>query len=135
MSTRAHIRIKDGDEQIMLYHHHDGYPEGVGRDLKKFLRENCQNYWDACEIANGLVKGGIKHEHKGLYSGKVEVRADDEYEIATCIHGDEDYIYIIDCRAKTLKCYYHKWDEPLQDTIQPEREREIPEPQKKEGQL
>ena len=42
MSTRAHIRIKDGDEQIMLYHHHDGYPDGVGRDLKEFLADKCK---------------------------------------------------------------------------------------------
>lgn len=132
MSTRAHIRIKDGDEQIMLYHHHDGYPEGVGRDLKKFLQENCQNYWDACEIANGLVKGGIKHEHKGLYSGNVEVRADDEYEITTCIHGDEEFIYVIDCDKKELKCYTHKWDAPFSESTVPERECTIPEPKKEE---
>ncbi len=54
MSTRAHIRIKDGDEQIMLYHHHDGYPEGVGRDLKKFLSEKCKNWWDA-PFADSIV--------------------------------------------------------------------------------
>lgn len=133
MSTRAHIRIKDGDEQIMLYHHHDGYPEGVGRDLKKFLSEKFKNWWDACEIANGLVKGGVRHERKSLLSGKVEISTDDEYEITTCLHGDENFIYIIDCDKKELKCYTHKWDAPFADSVVPERECTIPEPEKEEG--
>lgn len=33
MSTRCNIIIKDrGDRRIYLYHHHDGYPEGVGSE-------------------------------------------------------------------------------------------------------
>ena len=37
MSTRAHIRIYDSGGCIQLYHHCDGYPEGIGRDLKSVL--------------------------------------------------------------------------------------------------
>ena len=85
----------------MLYHHCDGYPEGIGRDLKQFL--HAKKWWFASEIANDLIKQrGIK---------------DDGYEVTTCVHGDEEYIYVIDCDKKTLKCYEHRWDEPYEISI------------------
>ena len=38
MSTRANIFIHDNDkEKENLYHHYDGGPEGVGRDLERIL--------------------------------------------------------------------------------------------------
>lgn len=107
MSTRAHIRIKDGRDLFLLYHHHDGYPEGIGVDLKKFL--SAKNYWCGDCIANELVKS----------------KDDDEYEITSCLHGDEEYIYVIDCNNKTLKCYKHNWDEPFDISVTRE-EIEIP---------
>lgn len=30
MSTRCQIKIRYCNQDILLYHHHDGYPEGVG---------------------------------------------------------------------------------------------------------
>ena len=113
MSTRCHIRIKEGEEQFQLYHHHDGYPEGVGAELKKYLAtKNHNGSWYADEIANELVKGKLV--------------ADDEYEITSCIHGDEEYVYVIDCVAQTLKCYAHKWDESFDDCCIASREVVIP---------
>ena len=132
MSTRAHILIKDGDEQVMLYHHHDGYPEGVGRKLKKFLAEQFPKYWDVCEIANGLVKGALRYPRRSLLSDKVTIESDMEYEITTGIHGDEAYVYIIDCDKHEIKCYRHKWDEGMACVV-PEREVEIPEPEKEDA--
>lgn len=101
MSTRAHIRIVERHETFMLYHHHDGYPEGIGRDLKQFL--NAKKWWYADEIANDLIK-----------QRSIE---DDEYEITSCVHGDEEYIYVIDCDNKTLKCYAHNWDEAYETSV------------------
>lgn len=43
MSTRAHIRVMDSSGIIMLYHHCDGYPEGIGRDLKSVLDKICDD--------------------------------------------------------------------------------------------
>lgn len=92
MSTRAHIRVIDSSGIIMLYHHCDGYPEGIGRDL----------------IQNKL----------GLN--------DTTYAPATCIHGDEEYVYVIDCRDRTIKCFRHGWDESFEDCFKAEREEIIP---------
>ncbi len=111
MSTRAHIRIIEGNDTFLLYHHHDGYPEGVGSDLKQFLSQ--RRWWYADEIANDLIKGKLDK--------------DDEYEIASCLHGDEAYIYVINCDDRTLKCYGHNFDEDYETSV---RSKEINIPDK-----
>ena len=112
MSTRACIKVKarmfltDKDLmnqrrtpcEIILYHHHDGYPSGVGSDLKKYLADNASNcgWWNPESIATDLVRGAIV-DSEGL--------PDFGYKCAIAQHGDCDYGYLIDCDAKTLKCY------------------------------
>ena len=87
MSTRCNVIIKrKGYQDIILYHHFDGYPQGVGYDLHCRLKKINGN-WYECDIANNLVKD-----------------KEDDYEITSCIHGDIDYLYTIDCDAKQLKC-------------------------------
>ena len=95
MSTRCNIIIKDYHDRIILYHHHDGYPEGVGSDLKKYLATfqdwqiRQHGRW---KIANDLVKNNAQLD-------------DDEYEITPRLHGDIDYCYVINCVSGTLRCY------------------------------
>lgn len=118
MSTRASIRIKERvhltlsdieqnkltEREILLYHHHDGYPSGVGTDLKEFLRDRrdyADGGWDAERIATDLIRGAILHKP---YDGADPV-PDMEYEPAICHHGDSAYGYEIDCDERTLKCY------------------------------
>lgn len=87
MSTRCHVIIKWDDKETFIYHHHDGYPEGVGSELKKIL-ESCTSYdWET--IAEKILG------------------YDDQYEEDSGIHGDEDYIYEIEAKDTyaTLKCY------------------------------
>lgn len=112
MSTRANIRIIDGDDQILIYHHCDGYPEGVGAELKTFLSRH-KGGWDAEDIARGLVT--MKDEWNSF-----------PYEPAICLHGDEEYVYVIDCVKNTLTCYRHRWDESYEQCCIPERICEIP---------
>lgn len=89
MSTRCNIIVKDRYDRFWLYHHHDGYPEGVGEDLKKRMTK-VFNEWSGNrlyseDIVNMLVKDG-----------------DDEYEITTSEHGDIEYLYTIDLEKRTL---------------------------------
>ena len=97
MSTRATILIREGNDEIRIYHHCDGYPSGVGKDLKNYLNKNPNRFWDAYGIANGLIKG--------------DCVKDDEYELTSCQHGDEEYAYLIDCKDKSITCYKVGWDE------------------------
>ena len=101
MSTRSEIIIKKQwthtdtgkkyVDKIKLYHHHDGYPSGVGKFLMEQIYPKLQssnhNYVD--DLANFLIK------HKD----------DDEYEITLGNHLDIEYQYIIDINRKTIKCY------------------------------
>ena len=103
MSTRCNIIIKDGAERIYLYHHHDGYPLGVGTELQDYLQRKWGESWRTCwygtSIANHLVKGHIN------YPLAQEPHEDDEYEVTYGLHGDVEYVYVINCRARTIRCY------------------------------
>lgn len=96
MSTRATIKLKQNFEEeelvVNIYHHHDGYPEGVGEDLKRRL--NNTGYWDIYSFANMIIKD-----------------PKDEYELTLGQHGDEAYAYLIDFDTKTITCYKVGWDE------------------------
>jgi len=97
MSTRCNIILKDDKHQVILYHHCDGYPEGVGAYLYKGFHETltgCKHiYLDDC--VNSLLKD----------------EKDSSYEWTECIHGDIEYLYEIDTHNKTLKCWkYDGWN-------------------------
>lgn len=107
MSTRATIKIiaqEPNTEYTMrtsmwLYHHCDGYPSGVGSDLKKYLANLSKRSktWEMRTIVNELVDGDIIN--------------DNGYELTNCQHGDEEYAYLISCKEKTIKCYKVGWDD------------------------
>lgn len=94
MSTRSVVIIKQSKPikmEAWLYHHHDGYPEGVGAKLKK----ECNYFFNipSCNlnvpyVVNKLVKD-----------------ANDEYEFTAYTHVDIEYLYVIDCTKQTLQCY------------------------------
>lgn len=97
MSTRSEILVKCSFGSCKLYHHHDGYIEGVGFDLyERFFAKdgewfNRKNYEgkqiipSASDIVNSLVKD-----------------ADEEYEITFSNHIDIEYYYEIDVEKGTL---------------------------------
>ena len=81
MSTRASIIVCDqtGKRQY-IYHHHDGYLDGVGQELKDFLEtytKSPDSTWDCSDITMKILA------------------LDDEYEITTNVHGDIEYKYTI----------------------------------------
>ena len=109
MSTRCNIIVKDGNDRIYLYHHHDGYPMGVGTELQDYLQrkwgESWRQFWYGTSIANHLVKGHIN------YPLAHELHEDDEYEVTYGLHDDVEYVYVINCRARTIRCYSIPWDD------------------------
>jgi len=105
MATRSVVRIIPSNlsehgnnlmspKYIHLYHHWDGSPFGVGRELERFLcgRNDGDNFngmltWDGERIAEELVntrQGYMKSDGN---------------------HGDVEYGYVIDCAKRTLTCY------------------------------
>lgn len=110
MATRAHIRVFDDGNCIQLYHHFDGYPDGIGKDLKSVLNKICDDPEYGC---------------RDLIQNKLGLN-DSGYAPALCLHGDEDYVYVINCQDKTIKCYRHNYDESFGDCFHAEREIPIP---------
>lgn len=99
MSTRAHVIIKKkGEEDVYAYHHCDGYPDGVGEDLKRFI------------IDEGTAA-------KPKLTAKLLNEWDDSFEIDDGIHGDEEYIYVIDLDEKTVKGY-GIWGDDYEDAVE-----------------
>ena len=85
MSTRGAIIIKDSKSKYNVYHQCDGYPEVVGKELERVYR-NCDPI-DATEAKKRLLE------------------YDDEYEDTDYIHGDEEYIYVVDTDERKIECY------------------------------
>ena len=115
MSTRCNIIIKDRfNRRVYLYHHHDGYPEGVGEALAEYLhkwqdwqiRQHGMRY-----IPNELVRGEIKVVFTDWKTGEATIQPDLGYDITAGIHGDIEYLYIINCKAGTLRCYKVGWND------------------------
>lgn len=101
MSTRCCVKVvkhfTDKTAEVMLYHHHDGYPEGVGVDLVNRSPKwkgpfQDRNEWDIDEVVNSLIKDQA-----------------DEYEYTAYNHIDIEYLYTIDCDAMTIKCNEAHW--------------------------
>lgn len=86
MSTRAAIIIKDSRNFHNVYHHCDGYPEGVGKELEEVFID-C----DANTTANDALVNILDFSS--------------EYERTSCIHSDEEYIYVVDMDSRTISCY------------------------------
>lgn len=109
MSTRANIVIKEGSEILYYYRHSDGYPQGTMPTLLKL-----------CElIALGAIRGNISQcsghlivigaleyayhdltvEVSDYYPKNWKVGA---YEPTTCLHGDIEWLYIIDLEESAI---------------------------------
>jgi len=94
MSTRCHIVIKEkGFGNVYIYHHCDGDPGGVGSEI----------VWALAGYQKYTKEFDLKWSIKGV--SEEILRLDDEYKEDYEIHGDEDYIYEIDCDNRTVKCY------------------------------
>ena len=108
MSTRSEILVKCKYGEVKLYHHHDGYIEGVGFDLLKrfFLKDN--------EWFNRKNYEGKKiTPHIDNVINELVKDAEDEYEVTIVKHTDIEFYYEIDVTKGTLTGWnaYYEYDE------------------------
>lgn len=93
MSTRANIFIRDNyhdHDKEVLYHHCDGYPKGVGRDLENILKKFGKEYPDAL-LTKILVAEYI-------------CQSNSDFRITTpYMAGDAEYIYEIDLEKRRVE--------------------------------
>ena len=89
MSTRAYIRIvKEGKESIHFHHHCDGYPSGVGEELRQWLNEY-PGEWNPEDVSRYI------HNRDASYQF-----------IDNGPKWDHEYVYVVDCDTKRLSCFY-----------------------------
>jgi hypothetical protein len=119
MSTRANIIVKKGDDKLFFYRHSDGYPECTMESLKTF----CNMYKDQLRdnvsqsagwlILLGAVEYGFKGDLKDPSGDNNKYEWNNwkvgAYEPTTGLHGDIEYLYIIDLDHKQLTCYEAKY--------------------------
>lgn len=108
MSTRAQIKIKD--YPVMIYKHSDGYPEGVLPTVKPYMRKFVNNRGNDKEyaIARLMMHFGVvdkewrekmHRENPNMFSEESFVG----YGLTTELHGDIEYLYIIDLEIKSIE--------------------------------
>jgi len=112
MSTRTNVLITDGTREntIQFYHHSDGYVEGVGYDLAKYLKKLV-----------GKVKGEKYLATPNNFAPWLGCNPfDNGYELEDEVntHGDIQYLYIVDTQARTLTCYkVLAWCSPTESAL------------------
>ncbi len=111
MSTRAQIRFEEGGDPVaVIYKHSDGYPEGVIADIVEFsawLTEapEPRPLRDLEYAAANLVywyKTRLAAMRRGAEKLGVGICPTD----AEHIHGDTEYLYVLDDRGN-IKVSYH----------------------------
>lgn len=95
MSTRCQIKVIANGKELMLYHHCDGYPEGVGMCLLKLMeryKDGKQYRSDADDLLNLMITKG-------------------DFEITFANHGDIEFLYEMNFDKKTVTCHsVDNWD-------------------------
>ena len=102
MSTRCSIIISDGENEAILYHHTDGFPEGaVGKVLNEFVEPRMVPFYNMSPIVNLLIKMGERDDVIEDYVYPFD------FQWAEEVAGDVDWIFglavrIDDPRSVTL---------------------------------
>lgn len=107
MSTRANVRITDGDTTLWFYRHSDGYPDCTGESLKDFVRGYKKGYFrdNPIQSAGHLVLHGNKeYRDKGLLLTDLYVWKCGAYEPTDQQHSDIEFLYTIDLAKRELIC-------------------------------
>ena len=90
MSTRCNIVIENKNDVLYLYHHFDGYPEGVGAELLE-LQNMLKSNMTPQDVYDSLVY---------LYG--------DGYELTDRLHGDIEYVYFIKLNDDNAEIIFDK---------------------------
>ena len=85
MSTRCQVNVIANGLSVMLYHHCDGYPEGIGYCLLKILEKYKHNNRLVDYLINNMVKNG-------------------NFEITFGNHLDIEYYYELNFDKKQVNC-------------------------------
>lgn len=97
MSTRSQIEVISNGKSVMLYHHCDGYPEGVGYCLLKLMEEyKNSKYKDEDGIVRRMIRNGM-------------------FEVTFWNHNDIEYFYQMDFDKEQVNCMMvNNWGDKME---------------------
>jgi len=105
MATRAVVKFQwRGETEAIIYKHCDGYPEGLGSLLLRFIEEVRRSV-----RSNFLDSAGGMAARFCAYLLKLD--AGEVVEVMMAPPGDEEYTYVVECRGAsytkppTVVCY------------------------------
>jgi hypothetical protein len=94
MSTRANIKIVGESYQTtILYRHCDGYPLGLGAELDDFVANH-----------------GYEPIYTDAYAKEIIKSLGEDIEFTSSIHGDIEYLYVINLVEKKYSMYKVTYD-------------------------
>lgn len=95
MSTRCQVEVIANGLSVMLYHHCDGYPEGVGYCLERIIRFK-REFYSASDLINRMVKKG-------------------KFEITFGNHSDIEYFYELNFDKHEVNCMaVNNWGDTME---------------------
>lgn len=109
MSTRCNVIVRGCfGEEIIFYRHSDGYPESVIPSLTKLLEWSDVLRNNASQFSGWLILLGhleyLKYTKNNIYQD--DFKPSDwkvgAYEPTTGIHGDIEYLYILDLKEQKI---------------------------------
>ena len=110
MSTRANIIVKDKYCKLYFYRHSDGYPDGAMPTLTKFLDlvKEGKIRADVGQASGWLIMlGNAEYNNGPLPNGGMSGWKVGSIEPTDQIHGDIEFLYIIDLDEETIEVISH----------------------------
>ena len=97
MSTRSVVKVINNGKSIELYHHCDGYPEGVGYCLLKIMEEyKTDEYSDINSLVMKMITKG-------------------NFEVTFYNHCDIEYFYELNFDKKQVNCMaVNNWNKTME---------------------
>jgi hypothetical protein len=114
MSTRCRIGLRMQDGSIMsCYCHMDGYPSGVGAELKsnynsftKALPLVVQGYWSSIDPKSvNEIMDKLELERPSRAVPEIHC-SEEEYVEEFWKHSDVEYVYLLDRSSRLVKQWY-----------------------------
>ena len=110
MSTRANFLVLSNDPSIVsqYYNHWDGYPEGLGRKLKRYINEalSIRSKWNS-SLGCAFLKA-IQDDLRspGSLEGSFEAEGSYPIDSVNQLHGDIEYLYLVDLSGDKPSLWY-----------------------------
>ncbi len=103
MSTRATVDFQqNGTTKAIVYRHCDGYPEGLGRDLRRFVDDlPAQSHYDPTFVAARFVRSQARLSEGGNVGIVLEDPDDIEYRyLVHCDGSEKPVVEVQSCRER-----------------------------------